>query len=64
MVWSQNTGKQEGSMNVSELIKELKRCDPDTDVTLWDSCSFEAFPVDLVDIENSCEGQVLLTFNN
>lgn len=51
-------------MNVSELIKELRRCDPETDVTLWDSCSFEDFPVDLVDIENSCEGQVLLTFNN
>jgi hypothetical protein len=51
-------------MNVSELINELKRCDPETDVTLWDSCTFEAFPVDQVDIENSCEGQVLLTFNN
>lgn len=51
-------------MKVYELVAELCRCDMETDVTLWDNCSYEAFPVDKVDIENSCEGQVLLTFNN
>lgn len=51
-------------MKVSELMNQLLRCDPDTDVVLWDDCSYEEFPVDQVDIEGSCEGQVLLTFNN
>lgn len=51
-------------MKVSDLMNQLEACDPDTDVKLFDSFSLESFQVDEVDFENSCEGQILLTFNN
>lgn len=51
-------------MKVCELVEKLCECDLNDEVTLWDDCSLETFPVEQVDAKNSRKGQVLLTFNN